>query len=347
MSKLNNIGGEFESYKNFSSKEYTNNFKTGTWFSCGRHALNEIFIQLKKKKIKNIYLPIYACQSINNILKNFKFKKFYYDIDKNLNQKLNVINKNSAIIIINYFGIKNNFNLKKISHKAIIINDLSHSFFQKKIKMQKNQYYFFSLRKFGLFNYGGWCNVKSNAKIIKNTNMLTNLSKKIRKVKQEYLDKQKKRNLKHEIKIINKFKDFDQKLYNFKSPIHKKNIKMIKKINFFKIKKIRRKNFVYLKNKLPLNLILNLNLEKQGIPLGFFLVVKKNRNKLIKKLKSNGIFCPVHWVVPKRFKNKKKFSYSLSKSLLTIPIDHRYNNNHLNKIIRNIYEFFPKNTYIR
>ena len=40
MKKLDNIGGEFESSYNTSSKKLLKKFNNGTWFTCGRHALN-------------------------------------------------------------------------------------------------------------------------------------------------------------------------------------------------------------------------------------------------------------------------------------------------------------------
>ena len=154
-----NIGGEFESSDSISSKQLLKKFNDGTWFTCGRHALNEILINLKSKNVKNIYIPIYTCRSIELILRKFNLKVFYYDINHNFNNKLKKIKKNSAVLLMNYFGIKKNFKLKSKVCRPIIINDLSHSFLQEKIKFNKDEFYFFSLRKFGVFNYGGWCNI--------------------------------------------------------------------------------------------------------------------------------------------------------------------------------------------
>ncbi len=341
MKKLDNIGGEFESFYDFSSRKLLKKFDYGTWFTCGRHALNEILIHIKIKKVKNVYIPIYTCSSIELILKNFKFKVFHYDIDHNLNNKLKKIKKNSAVLLMNYFGIKENFKLKNIEYKPIIINDLSHSFLQEKVRFRNNEFYFFSLRKFGVFNYGGWCNIPSIKKKCKDVQVISSFSKKIRKNKQNYLDTNSQSSLARENKILKLFKILDQKLYDFKHPIKQKNLKIIQKMDIKKSFKIRRDNFNYLKSKLPKKYILDYKLKKHDIPLGFFLFLE-NRNQLRKKLKLDRIFCPVHWNISNRFQSKKNFTSSLYKRILTIPIDQRYNKLHLDKIIYKINQFLDK-----
>jgi hypothetical protein len=341
MKKLDNIGGEFESFYNTSSKQLLKKFNYGTWFTCGRHALNEIFIYINRQQVKNIYIPIYTCRSIELILRKFEFKVFYYDIDHNFKNKLKKIKKNSAVLLMNYFGIKENFKLNNNDCKPIIINDLSHSFLQEKLSFKKDEFYFFSLRKFGVFNYGGWCNISNTKKRIYDTKIISTFSQKIRKIKQKYLNTNSQPSLIKEKKFLKIFKEFDQKLYDFKHPIKKNNLKIIQKIDIKKTFKIRRDNFNYLKSKLPKKYTLDFKLNVHDVPLGFFLFLK-NRDKLRNNLKLNRIFCPIHWNISTQFQSKKIFSSLLYKRILTIPIDQRYNKIHLDKIINNINQFLNK-----
>ena len=176
--KTNHIGGEFESSV---SKKNINKYiflSRGTWTAHGSAALKLILEKLLKKKIYHVYLPVFICPSILKTVKNFKLKNIYYDIDKNFQPYKLKLKENSAVILVNYFGqnIIDKFHQKK--KKIYFINDLTHDLYFK-INNFNNNYFFFSLRKFGIFNFGGWTNLKTRKKK-KKLNKLVLLSKYLR-----------------------------------------------------------------------------------------------------------------------------------------------------------------------
>ena len=72
------------------------------------------------------------------------------------------------------------------------------------------------------------------------------------------------------------------------------------------------------------------------IPFGFIIKVK-NRDTIKRKLKNANIFAPIHWEWPTNI-NKKKFNnlYELSESILTLPIDQRYDISHMELLAKKI-----------
>ena len=154
MSKYLTVGGEFASKKLINKNEILDLYPYGTWTLTGRNALDLI---LKSQKIskKYIYLPIFNCPSIYQVVKKYFNRIFFYDLDKNFKPKIANIKKNSIILLVNYFGLTNNI---KFKNDIVIIRDLTHSAIQKN-RFKKNEFYFLSLRKHGICNFGGWANV--------------------------------------------------------------------------------------------------------------------------------------------------------------------------------------------
>ena len=67
-----------------------------------------------------------------------------------------------------------------------MVEDLSHSFLNSKIKIREKNLIFLSLRKFGIYNDGGWCNLNLNRKF--NNNNLANLYLSFRNNKINYVN---------------------------------------------------------------------------------------------------------------------------------------------------------------
>ena len=340
MKNITNVGGEFESKNILKADKFIDKFNEGSWFTSGRAAFLSIVKHLIKEGKKTIYLPAYSCDSLSKVINNINIEIKFYDIDKKFKPILKNIKKNSIVLLINYFGIKNNEN--NYSDKSIvIINDLSHNFLQNNLKFKKNQFYFFSCRKFGLFNFGGWVNYNYKKKNYSNQIYLSKLSSKIRYRKYKYIHHSIKDPI-YEKKLLVDFKNLENRILKSNKTIKKKYIKLITKISYKDFITNRRKKYFYLKKNLRKINLINLNLGLNAIPLGFFLLIK-DRDKLRNHLKKNNIFCPIHWRIKKNIISKKSNAFYFSKHLITIPIDHRYSIKDLNFIIKKINELYPKN----
>ena len=79
---MKEIGGYLE-LDEFIDNEY---YKDLIRLNTGRNAL--IYI-IKAKKIKKLYIPYYLCNSISNVLVEYRIDFEYYNIDKKFNPLLN------------------------------------------------------------------------------------------------------------------------------------------------------------------------------------------------------------------------------------------------------------------
>ena len=109
---------------------------------------------------------------------------------------------------------------------------------------------------------------------------------------------------------------------------------LIKKINFRDIIEVRRKNYVYLRDKLSsLDLdFLHQDLDKNVCPLSLPILVAE-RDKVREYLIMKKIYPPIHWDISSII-NKSDFplSINISNRILSLPIDQRYSINDMNKI---------------
>jgi dTDP-4-amino-4,6-dideoxygalactose transaminase len=115
---------------------------------------------------------------------------------------------------------------------------------------------------------------------------------------------------------------------------------LLKRLNVMRIFQKRRKNFKLLLKKRFENIEpFHKNLPDGVCPLGFP-VLSKKRDELKRHLIKNRIYPPIHWKLPDSI-SKSDFpqSWKISDSIITIPIDQRYNQKHINHIINILDKF--------
>jgi hypothetical protein len=337
MHKLNNlfIGGEFETKKIYKNKNLKLLTK-GNYFLSGRSALAHLMFFLNEK-YENIYLPYYTCQTIISVFKNSPLNVLYYDLDLKFSPLIKNEKDKSIILIIDYFGKKNNFKSKK---NNLIIRDVSHSWIDYKKfpeRADRKELFFCSLRKYGIFNFGGWhnynCSTFSNDIINNRIKKINNNYLATRKKKYFFLKNENFFNRKRQIYILKKIGKLEKNLDFIKSPIRKKYLLFITKMSMPKIKKNRINNYFFLKKNInKYKLILKYSHDETPL---FFLLKFKNtqqRNFVRKKLVENKIFCPIHWRI--RYFKKSNFTNLCSSRMLSIPIDQRYNKLHMQYIVK-------------
>jgi hypothetical protein len=325
------FGGEFYGRKFFQRNKILNKFKSGSWTLSGRSAFELIIKNKPELWKKTIYLPMYNCPSIYKIAKRYFKKVIFYDLSKNFYPKIKKYKKNSVFMLVNYFGRKSNLVLDK---NLIVIEDLSHSLLDK-LKLKKKRIYFLSLRKFGIFNLGGWTNYEHN----NIRNLEVNFLESFRKKKSKYIAT-KKKCVQTEYKLINLFKKEEKKIFKKNYCISKNQIKSFLKMPEKKIVSIRKLNYKLLKKNIKIGFS-KLIYTKNETPLFFFLKFSSlnQRNNARNFLKKRNIYCPIFWDLTSfnltKFPNTKKFS----ENILAVPIDHRLSIRDILYVIKNIKEY--------
>lgn len=114
--------------------------------NSGRHAFEVILRNLESKPTK-VYIPYYTCEVILEPLQRLSIDYEFYHIDKNLEiEKFIPLRENEYIVVNNYFGVKDDY-IRKISfqYKSKLIVDSAQAFFAQTLVDVKM---FFSPRKF-------------------------------------------------------------------------------------------------------------------------------------------------------------------------------------------------------
>ena len=330
MNKYFHCGGEFEAQKLFKYNNFSTIINDGSHYLSGRYALEALFNNNPLIKNRRIYLPIYNCPSIASVVKKFFKHIIFYDIDKSFKPILKNIKKGSIVLVVDYFGKKNGFNVN--FKDIILINDITHSIYDFN-KLDQNNFFFASLRKHGIFNFGGWTNIK-NDKNSRNKNI--KYLENYRYKKFVYLKNQTK-NTSIEKKLLKELKVEQTKVTNSKVKIDINSLKLCINKPIDQLKYLRKRNYLYLQKNIKKN-IFKINYKKNETPM--FLFVKFNskteRDNFRKKLIERRIFCPIFWNIKSNILKKYKNSQFFSENLLPIPIDHRIGLNKLKYISSNV-----------
>jgi len=256
------------------------------YLSNGRSALNYALDNLNLKKIDEILYPEYSCdvlfQHSKKNIYNYKFYKTRNNFFLSLNLLKKEITSNTKIIIvINFFGIKQNIKeLYKLckKKKILLFIDECHTYYDlNKSSDNDCDVKFFSPSKiFNELNNGGILQINNksiqlNSKLKKKSDYLINFFSKIKK-------KLKNNPLYENYKFSKKRPLYEDKNYfkstynvnNFKLDTH--NISLINSLNINKENKNRIKNFkfwILLCKKLKIRPLLNIKDIKHGCPLYF------------------------------------------------------------------------------
>lgn len=293
------------------------------FFVSGRIALKTIINKLMTNNDKCL-IPDYLCESIFKQFTNFDFYNINDDFNINIKDLLEKINlKNYKLIyIINYFGrIDKNINyIKKICNdkNIIILEDYTHNLYSKKLY---GDICLCSYRKSIESPYG--CIVKDHKKIL-------NINQKI-KFNFKYLFVNILKILIMILKNNIYFKSLFFNINNYlENEIDNLNYAEFDYINYFFFKMCfnaknilkKKKNFNYLKSKIKIKPIV---ISNSFFTYPILFNSEKERDEYKNYLVKNNIYCFILW--PMEFNNNK-----LSKKILCIPIDQRYNLKHMNYI---------------
>lgn len=300
---MKEIGGYFQ-FENLIKNEYHKDLVS---LNTGRNAL--IYV-LKAKNIKKVFIPKYICDSVINVLKreNIEFK--YFNINSNFLPIFSkTLEKNEAILIVNYFGQLKNEKIKelKIKYKNIVI-DNTQAFFQKPVQNVDTIY---SCRKFFGIPDGAYASTDKKL----NIELESDLSK----------DRFKHLLGRYEGEASDHYKEFKTNDKSFIDEpmkyMSKLTSNILGAIDYEKIAEIRNKNFKYLHSFLKESNKLNIKIPEVAFSYPLYL---ENGEEIRERLLKYKIYVPTLWPNVLEENKKGTIEYKYSKNILPIPCDQRY-----------------------
>ena len=315
---MKSIGGYFELELNNQGEFHTEAIKVNT----GRNALEYI---LKVNNYNKIYIPFYTCDVLLEPIEKLGLSYEFYSIDSKLEPIFNFedINEKEVFLYTNYFGLKDNYisELNRTCHNLIIDN--AQAFFSKPNGFDS----FNSVRKFfgtpeGAYLYSK-CELKEELEENSSPIRIDHLVKRI-----EYGSQM----------GYNDFINNEDALMN--NPIRKMSkltSKILKSVDYSAVINQRKRNFNYLHENLNFINEFKFQTNNKQVPMCYPFLEKNNESKR-NYLIENKIFVAKYWPNVTTWCEKDSFEFYLSENLLALPIDHRYDNEDMKRIVKLIIE---------
>jgi hypothetical protein len=310
--RLKAIGGFLELQLPSLEEFYPSLIKLNT----GRNALEYI---LKVNAYTCIYIPYFTCEVILEPIKKLGIEYHFYTIDTFLDPVIDFkIEPNECLLFTNYFGIKQTTINRLANLDFNLIVDNSQAFFSSPLPGIDT---FYSCRKFFGVPDGAYLqsNLKSSTKLDKDissdrmSHLLISIDQSIEKGYES-------------------FKINNEVLSN--NPIRRMSLlteRLLTSIDYEACRAKRNRNFRILDEALSGNNQLSIDPSEINGPLCYpFLSVKEN---IKRKLISKRVFVPVFWPNVFNWTNSKMFENHLAQNLVPLPIDHRYNDKDMERMI--------------
>ncbi|HTN21396.1 MAG TPA: hypothetical protein VL125_13015 [Pelobium sp.] len=306
------LGGYLELQLPLNKEYYTSLIKLNT----GRNAFEYL---LRVNRYAAAYIPYFTCEVMLEPLRKLKIPYHFYTINRNLEPVLDFeVGKDECLLYTNYFGIKQDF-IAALSQKVPnLIIDNTQGFFSEPVE---NIDTFYSCRKFFGVPDGAYLQSKkhSNLKFERDvsTGRMSHLLKCI------------------DLSIEEGYENFvENNMILENNPIRtmsKLTGRLLKSIDYEFCKSNRKNNFQFLHQELGSYNKLVLSNPNGVAPLCYPLLVDKENVR--KRLISKRIFIPTYWPNVFSWTTEKMFEYYLAKNLLPLPIDHRYNQDDMQRMV--------------
>ncbi|WP_287828611.1 hypothetical protein [Bacteroides sp.] len=317
---MKEIGGYFELELQTSKDKLFD--KHAVYVNSGRNAFEYIIKSLPK--VSKLWLPYFTCSSLQEPLHRLNLNVEYYSINDQL--EINNINTlclggDDYLLYTNYFGVKNSYvELLQARFSNHLIVDNSQALFS-----NPSSYCFYSPRKFVGIPDGGIAFSKFDYQVKeqdkKSYERCSHLLKRYDFLASEgYVDfKTNGLSLSHqELKIMSNLTKA-----------------MFESIDFLSIKETRNRNFKHLHSSLQSSnsLLMDIDVIDGALVYPYLIEHDNLRQKLI----DNKIYVATYW--PNILKCKsEETEYKLAKYLLPLPIDQRYTNVDIERILSIILE---------
>lgn len=330
------IGGEFEIDLDLL-KPGTCNLPRGNYYNSGRSALLAILRFLKSKSVEYLYLPDYICESVIEATLASGLKTKFYSLNDylRLNRDHFLLGANSAVLLVNYFGVINLEEdirwLKNNHSNNYVIKDSVHSIFDA-LESTEADFTITSFRKtlplpdgaLVKTNFSLQEPIQPNNKIVAGKfigGLIKNYISSYQHDDSLYLDY---------LEIAEEHLDRDIEPYQ----IHPVSKILLNSIDFerVRLKRIENANFILESiRKLDIHTVLPVNTANFS-PL--FVPIKVPDNKVARKIfAENNIFLPIHWPVHNKFRKNMTMGCELEKCELSLIIDQRYSLEDMNRMI--------------
>jgi len=281
-----------------------------------------ILYSLQLLGLKKIYIPYYQCPSVFLFLEKKEIEIVRYHLDSHLQPQIKENENDSAILIVNYFGLFDTYQLKKIAKKFNnVIIDNSQAFYSKPIENHLNIY---SPRKF--FGVPDGCYVIGND-ADKNENLYQ------RDISSDTSGFLLKRIESGCSAVYNERQKNEERIEN--SDVKRISLltqSLLSNIDYKKIKIKRNKNFEIAHNLFKSFNLLDIEsiIGKNVTPMVYPLLIEQEN--MVDILKDNKIYTGRWWVHVLKNVSETKIESRLSKFMIPIPIDQRYGEQEINFI---------------
>ena len=294
---------EFERYYHEEYHKHALAFNTGT---------NCLVFLIRKKKIKKIYLPYFMCPTAARACDANGIEIEYYHIDKSFRPLLKKrLPEDEYIYLVNYYGQIDNQEIS--SYQAIygnVIIDNVQAFFQLPVKGIDTIY---SCRKFFGVPDGAYLytDVRYDLTDIEqdcSLGRLAHLAGRLEQTGSEFFEQYKK----NEKELLN-------------SPIRKMSqvtANLLRGIDYPLVLKKRNENFQYLHDKLQKQNGLSIKSVEGAYMYPLYV---KEGGQIRQKLCAAQVYIPLLWPGVLEKCSKDMIEYKLSKNVLPLPVDQRYN----------------------
>ena len=306
-------------------------------YSSGRAALFQILKYLKQgKNVDHVLLPDYLCGSVLVPVKALNLECTFYPINDLLELEISfferLYKKNSAVLLINYYGLKDLNNqikaIRGIDESAIIIEDDVQAYYEFKKSLDGVDFKFTSLRKTFAVPDGGLVKTKFKLPVVEEPNTFGQY-----KAAAALLKSMREGNFNDKIylELFEKGESLiDEELDSGMSLVAEK---LYAFMDEERVKVRRLNNASYLVKKLDsIGIKPILPLIDNHVPL-FIPIILNNRDDVRKVMFQHEIYCPIHW--PLEGLNLKRGEI-MSRTELSLIVDQRYSKKDMDIILNEL-----------
>jgi len=304
MSEHKPIGGFFELEVQMSGPGY---HPDALALTNGRACMRWI---LEKEKPSRVYIPFYTCYALYEPMEKMGIEYVFYSVDEALDPiSIPEPMEGELLVYINYYGLKNKVaeKLSEKTGKRLIIDD-THRFFH---YGYKGSYSFTSARKYfgvpdGAYLYGVADEVHDISRNV-DISLLHGLKRLLGQQEEAYRDYvEYEASLGCQLKRISLFSE-----------------RLLSGLDYKSIKETRIENFKYLHDRLGQYNTIPVDPGEMDVPFCYPFLPDQYIDKV--KFYKNNIYIPTYWPdIPERDIIGFNVEKDITRRLLPLPVDHRY-----------------------